>query len=53
MKKLRTIEDILNDRTLFTEEQANRIRANVDKEVAKIKASRKLTNEFDMLKNMD
>ena len=41
MKKLRTTEDILNDRTLFSEEQANRIRTNVDKEVAKIKAGRK------------
>ncbi len=41
MQKLKTTEDILNDRTLFTEEQANQIRANVAKEVAKIKAGRK------------
>jgi len=41
MQKLRTTEDILNDRTFFTEEQANQIRANVAKEVAKIKAGRK------------
>jgi hypothetical protein len=41
MKKLRTTEDILNDRTLFTEERANKIRANVAKEVARIKAGRK------------
>ena len=41
MKKVITTEDILNDRTLFSEEQANRIRTNVDKEVAKIKAGRK------------
>ena len=41
MKKLRTTEDILNDRTLFSEEQANRIRTNVDKEVAKILRGRK------------
>jgi hypothetical protein len=41
MKKLRTTEDILNDRTLFTEERANKIRANVAKEVARINAGRK------------
>lgn len=41
MQKLRTTEDILNDRTMFTEEQASQIRANVAKEVAKIKAGRK------------
>lgn len=41
MKELRTTEDILNDRRFFSEEQANKIRTNVDKEVAKIKAGRK------------
>lgn len=41
MQKLRTTEDILNDRTLFTEEQANQVRTNVAKEVAKISAGRK------------
>ena len=41
MKKTITTEDILNDRTLFTEEQATSIRNTVSKEVAKIKAGRK------------
>lgn len=41
MKKLRTLEDILNDRTMFTEDEANAINANVAKNVAKIKAGRK------------
>ena len=41
MKKVITTKDILNDRTLFTEEQADKIRTNVAKEVAKIKAGRK------------
>lgn len=41
MKKVITTEDILNDRTLFSEEHANRIRNNVKNEVAKIKAGRK------------
>lgn len=41
MKELRTTEDILNDRRFFSEEQANKIRTNVNKEVAKIKAGRK------------
>lgn len=41
MKELRTTEDILNDKRFFSEEQANKIRTNVDKEVAKIKAGRK------------
>lgn len=41
MKKVITTEDILNDRTLFSEEQAIRIRTNVDKEVAKILRGRK------------
>lgn len=41
MKKIITTKDILNDRTLFTEEQADQIRTNVVKEVAKIKAGRK------------
>ena len=41
MQKLKTTEDILNDRTLFTQERADKIRANVAKEVAKIKAGRK------------
>lgn len=41
MIKLRTTEDILNDRTMFTEDEANMIRANVEKNVAKINAGRK------------
>lgn len=41
MIKLRTTEDILNDRTMLTEDEANAIRANVAKNVAKIKAGRK------------
>lgn len=41
MIKLRTTEDILNDRTMFTEDEANMIRANVEKNVARIKAGRK------------
>ena len=41
MKKLRTLEDILNDRTMFTEDEANTINVNVAKNVAKIKAGRK------------
>lgn len=41
MIKLRTTEDILNDRTMFTEDEANTIRANVAQNVAKIKAGRK------------
>ena len=41
MRKLRTTEDILNDRTMFTEDEANMIRANVEKNVARIKAGRK------------
>jgi ElaB/YqjD/DUF883 family membrane-anchored ribosome-binding protein len=42
MKKLRTLEEILDDREFFTEEQANKIRADVDKKVAKIKAKMKI-----------
>ena len=34
-KKLRTLDDILNDRTLFTQEQADRIEANALKEAQK------------------
>ena len=41
MKELRTTEDILNDRRIFTQEQADRIRENVAKEVARIKAGKK------------
>lgn len=41
MKELRTTEDILNDRRFFSEEQADKIRTNVEKEVAKIRAGRK------------
>ena len=41
MKELRTTEDILHDRRFFSEEQADKIRTNVDKEVAKIRAGRK------------
>ena len=41
MKKLRTLEDILNDRTMFTEDEVNTINVNVAKNVAKIKAGRK------------
>lgn len=35
MKKVITTEDILNDRTLFTQEQADRIEANALKEAEK------------------
>ena len=41
MQRLKTTEDILNDRTLFTQERADKIRANAAKEAAKIKAGRK------------
>lgn len=41
MQRLSTTEDLLNDRTLFTETEASEIRANVAKEVAKIRAGRK------------
>ncbi len=41
MKKIITTEDILNDRTLISQERAEKIRENVAKEVAKIKAGRK------------
>ena len=41
MIKLRTTEDILNDRTILTEYEANTIRANVAKNIAKIKVGRK------------
>ena len=34
-KKLRTIDEILNDRTMFTQEQADRIEANAIKEAQK------------------
>lgn len=34
-KKLRTIDEILNDRTIFTQEQADRIEANALKEAQK------------------
>ena len=37
MVKRITTEDILNDRTLFTKEEADEIRANVQKEVEKYK----------------
>ena len=36
MKKLRTTEDILDDRRFFTEEQAQRIRKHSDEEAMKI-----------------
>lgn len=35
MKKLRTTDDILNDRAIFTQEQADRIHANALKEAQK------------------
>lgn len=41
MKKLRTTEDILNDRTFFTEEQAERIRRHSDEEAKRILRGRK------------
>lgn len=37
MKKIITTEDLLNDRTIFTEERANKIKENVAKEVARIR----------------
>lgn len=36
MKKLKTTDDLLNDRTLFSAEEATKIRKSVKKEVAKI-----------------
>ena len=36
MKKLRTVSEILTDRTIFTEEQQNRIEENAIKEAQKI-----------------
>ena len=36
MKQLRTLEDILDDKTFFTTEQAETIRKNSDKESIKI-----------------
>lgn len=35
-KKITTTEDILNDRTMFTEKQAAKIRANIEKKAKKI-----------------
>ncbi len=35
-KKITTTEDILNDRTMFTEKQAEKIRANIEKKAKKI-----------------
>ena len=34
-KKITTTEDILNDRTMFTEKQAAKIRANIEKKQKK------------------
>ena len=39
MVKRITTEDILNDRTLFTKEEADEIRANVQKEVEKYRSA--------------
>jgi len=36
MNKKITTEDILNDRTMFTEKQAEKIRANIEKKAKKI-----------------
>ena len=36
MKKLRTLEEILDDKNFFTEEQAKEIRQNADEEAIKI-----------------
>lgn len=41
MKKLITTEDILNDPRMFTKEQADSIRANVAKEVDKIRGGKR------------
>ena len=41
MKKIITTEDILNDRTLISQERADKIRENVAGEVARIKAGKK------------
>ncbi len=35
-KKITTTEDILNDRTMFTEKQAEKIRINIEKKAGKI-----------------
>ncbi len=47
MKKIITTDDILNDRTIISQERADKIRANVEKEVAKVKAKNKSTQKKD------
>lgn len=47
MKKIITTDDILNDRTIISQEKADKIRANVEKEVAKVKAKNKSTQKKD------
>ena len=47
MKKIVTTDDILNDRTLISQERAEKILANVEKEVAKAKAESNSTQKRD------
>jgi hypothetical protein len=47
MKKIVTTDDILNDRTIISQERADKIRANVEKEVAKVKAKNKPIQKKD------
>lgn len=47
MKKIVTTDDILNDRTLISQERAEKILANVEKEVAKAKTENNSTQKRD------
>lgn len=47
MKKIVTTDDILNDRTIISQERADKMRANVEKEVAKVKAKNKSIQKKD------
>ena len=56
MKKIITTDDILNDRTLFTEKQAEKIKADIEKKAGKCwggnrnGAGRKSKQEGEVLK---
>ena len=56
MNNLKTTEDLLNDRTLFTEQEANEIRFEVKQEVkrirggARVNAGRKKKSSENVLK---
>ena len=47
MKKIVITDDILNDRTIISQERADKMRANVEKEVAKVKAKNKSIQKKD------